>query len=81
MHNMTEFMYKSQKKKKTAAINKINPKLKKELDESVINAIIEDERVYNDFKKTGMTKFLDIALNGYKPPSRQTVAKKLCLKY
>ena len=43
--------------------------------------MIEDSRPFCDFSKPGMVKFLELDLSGYKPPTRQTIAKKLDEKY
>lgn len=40
-----------------------------------------DARPFNDFHKPGITQFLDTFFPGYKPPTRQTIVKKLKLNY
>lgn len=47
----------------------------------MINCVIEDGRPFGDFSKPGMLKFLTLAIPGYHPLTRQTVAKMLSIKY
>jgi hypothetical protein len=76
---MTEYMYKSQlkstqNKNELEEIQQLSKATKRKLDEYALDCIIIDSRPYNDFKKSGMLHFLSIAVPGYDPQHRQTIA-------
>jgi hypothetical protein len=54
---------------------------KRQLDEVAINCIIIDSRPWGDFKRSGMLKFLNIAVPGYTGPSSRTVQRNLSKLY
>jgi len=82
-HGIEKHLYPSQQTRLNKSEKKIayNKDQKEELDKAVINCIIKDSRPFGDFAKKGMQDFLQVALPGYKPPSRTTVAKSLKNKY
>jgi hypothetical protein len=55
----------------------ISNQRKKKLDAAAIQAIIEDCHSFNVFRKSGMQKFLALAVPGYRGPHRRTVVKLL----
>ncbi|CAF2117099.1 unnamed protein product [Rotaria magnacalcarata] len=61
----------------TTAKSTISTSFKSELHNLVVNAIIQDSRSFDDFRRPGMTNFLKKAIPGYVPPHRATVARRL----
>lgn len=79
-HSLEKYLYPSQRialKIDQTTESKIDKKKKSELDKSLIDCVIEDGRCFVDFGKDGMSKFPAVAIPGYKPPCRQTIAKNL----
>jgi len=60
---MKEFLYPSQLKTKTDA-TLVSTKNKQKLDGAIIEATYMDRRSFNDFRKEGMMKFLNLAIPG-----------------
>ena len=56
-------------------------KNKSAVDNAIIDCIIEDGRPFNDFRKAGMRRVLDVLAPGYKAPHRKTVAKQMRIRY
>ena len=54
---------------------------KRKLHEAAIECIIIDSRSWNDFKKPGMQRFLDLAMPAYNGPSTRTVQRHLANLY
>jgi hypothetical protein len=76
VHKMTEYMYKSQRKKYEKVKNDqtetvISKADKRLLNEATFDCIIMDSRPYKNFNKPGMAGFLSIASPGFKDLHRQ----------
>ncbi|CAF1342402.1 unnamed protein product [Rotaria magnacalcarata] len=54
---------------------------KKKLDETAIEAIVQDGLPFNHFQKSGMKNFLPVIKYGYQDPHRRTVRKRLGILY
>ncbi|CAF1550187.1 unnamed protein product, partial [Rotaria sordida] len=75
-HELDEF--KSKEKLVYRSKQKHMPvKLKKKLDRALITTIIEDERSFGDFLKSGFQKFIQLTLPGDKPPHWNFVSTQL----
>ncbi|CAF2036400.1 unnamed protein product [Rotaria magnacalcarata] len=61
----------------TTVKSKISTSFKNELHTLIVNAIIQDSRSFDDFRRPGMTNFLKKAIPDYVPPHRVTVARRL----
>lgn len=82
VHDMKQFFYPSQyRKKPPKVIEQISNQRKKESDEAAIQAIVEDSHSFNLFRKSGMRKFLELAVPGYRGPHHLTVVKRLASTY
>ncbi|CAF3456130.1 unnamed protein product [Rotaria socialis] len=82
-HHLKQFLYPSQlqeyeSKQKQKFISTAH---KQQLDKAVVAAIYIDGRSFDDFRKTGMMKFLNLAIPGYNVPHRKTVRRHLELIY
>jgi len=82
-HEIEKHLYPSQLTRLKKGEKKVvfNKDQKEELDKAIINCIIKDSRPFADFAKKGMLNFLQVALPGFKPPSRTTITKSLKHKY
>ncbi|CAF4374202.1 unnamed protein product, partial [Rotaria sp. Silwood2] len=76
-HKLTEFLYPSQRSKKEPKEYNAFYHRKKDLNTAAIQAIVQDSHAFNIFHKSGIQKFLSLAVPGYRGPTRQTVAKRL----
>ena len=80
IHDDDKYLFPSQKKQfKLDVVEKseMSKKNKSYLDKALIEAIVIDGRAFLDFNKKGMKEFIRIAVPGYKPPHRVTVAKRI----
>ncbi|CAF4085958.1 unnamed protein product [Rotaria magnacalcarata] len=82
IHKLTDFLYPSQRpqEKLPKPVN-LTQQRKKILDEAAIQAIIDDSHSFNIFRKSGMQKFLSLAVPNYRGPNRRTVVKRLKSMY
>ncbi|CAF3380730.1 unnamed protein product [Rotaria socialis] len=71
----------SQVQQREARSNVIKPERKLELDKAALECIIMDGRQFGDFRRAGMSKFLNVICPGYHGPSRKTVRRQLGLSY
>ena len=81
-HNMTEYLYPSQRKsneKKTLQL--VSTERKREIDKALADCVIEDVLPFGTFQKAGMLKVLNLLVPGYIPQTRQTVSKRIAKKY
>ncbi|CAM4835931.1 unnamed protein product [Rotaria magnacalcarata] len=81
VHKMDGVMYTSQVQQREARSNVIKPERKLELDKAALECIIMDGRQFGDFRRAGMSKFLNVICPGYHGPSRKTVRRQLGLSY
>ncbi|CAF2047524.1 unnamed protein product [Rotaria magnacalcarata] len=56
-------------------------KKRKKLDETAIEAIVQDGLPFNHFQKSEMKNFLSVIKYGYQDPHRRTVRKRLGILY
>ena len=56
---MFDVMYTSQLQQRVPKLNPIKPDRKLELDEAAIDCIITDGRPFGDFRRLGMSRFLN----------------------
>ncbi|CAF1564257.1 unnamed protein product, partial [Adineta ricciae] len=63
--------------KKIRSSDKYSHIAKKKLDDAVVAAIVEDGRSFGDFSKSGVKKFIRLALPNYTPPHRNSISKQL----
>ncbi len=61
---MPELMYHSQRQQRTIKSNQITTEKKQELHEAAIGCIIRDGRPFGDFRRLGMSKFLNVICPG-----------------
>ncbi|CAM4823633.1 unnamed protein product [Rotaria magnacalcarata] len=80
-HSMPELMYNSQRQQLIPKPSQIKPEKKRELHEAAIDCIITDGRSFNDFRRPGMDKFLNVIYPGYRGPTRKTVRRHLDKAY
>ncbi|CAF2660280.1 unnamed protein product [Rotaria sp. Silwood2] len=78
---MVDVMYASQFQQRAPKLNPIKPDRKLELDKAALECIIIDGRPFGEFRRLGMSKFLNIICPGYRGPSRKTVRRQLGLSY
>lgn len=64
MHDMPQVMFQSQIKQRDRKRGEVPPDRRRELHKAAIACIIEDGRPFNEFRRKGMTKFLDIIYPG-----------------
>ncbi|CAF3046274.1 unnamed protein product [Rotaria socialis] len=53
----------------------------KYLNESTINAIVQDGLAFDTFRRPGMAKFLYVAIPGYVAPHRKTIRRRIATLY
>lgn len=63
-HKMLEVMYKSQREQHEPKPNAIKPETKQKYDKVAIQCIIADGRPFGDFRRLGMSKFLQVICPG-----------------
>ena len=63
-HHMSELMYNSQRQQLIPKPSYIKPEKKREFHEAAIDCIITDGRSFNDFRRPGMDKFLNVIYPG-----------------
>ncbi|CAF2090095.1 unnamed protein product [Rotaria magnacalcarata] len=80
-HNMPEMLFDSQRNQSTANPKQIKPEKKRELHQAAIDCIITDGRAFGDFRRLGMSKFLNVICPGYRGPGRKTVRRRLGILY
>lgn len=84
IHSKTDVLYPSQLKLWNSNSNEnvvlTRPHVR-ELNSAVAACIVKDGRPFGDFAKSGMVKFLKIAVPGYVAPCRQTVVKMVKTNY
>ncbi len=61
---MSEVMYKSQRQQREPKSNAIKPDTKRKLDDAAVECIITDGRAFGDFRRVGMSKFLNVICPG-----------------
>ncbi len=61
---MYEVMYNSQRQQSAPKLDQIKPEKKRELDKAAVDCIITDARPFGDFRRPGMSKFLNTILPG-----------------
>ncbi|CAF4230596.1 unnamed protein product [Rotaria magnacalcarata] len=82
-HHLKQFLYPSQLQEYESKPKQkfVSTAHKQQLDKAVVAAIYIDGRSFDDFRKTGMMKFLNLAIPGYNVPHRKTVRRHLELIY
>ncbi|CAF4130044.1 unnamed protein product, partial [Rotaria magnacalcarata] len=81
VHKMRDVMYSSQREQRAKTSNQIKPEKKRELHEAALDCIITDGRPFGDFRRLGMSKFLNVICPGYRGPSRKTIRRRLGVAY
>jgi hypothetical protein len=61
---MYQVMYKSQLQQRATKSKEIKSERKRELHEAALECIIMDGRSFGDFRRAGMSKFLDVICPG-----------------
>ena len=61
---MQEMLFESQRLQSTVNLKKIDPEKKRELHEAAIDCIVTDGRPFGDFRRLGMSKFLNVIYPG-----------------
>ncbi|CAM4849384.1 unnamed protein product, partial [Rotaria magnacalcarata] len=82
-HQLSEFLYPSQRLNFQSKSQLLSADLKKALDDALIYSIVKDSRPFGDFRKAGFQHFLQVILPGtnYKGPHRVTIKKRLVNLY
>ena len=80
-HGLTEFLFESQRAGRKLNKSKIEPGLKKKLNEFAIQAVVIDNLPFGVFRKEGMKKFINACHPGYVGPLRKTVRCHLTQLY
>ncbi|CAF3937245.1 unnamed protein product [Rotaria sp. Silwood1] len=74
-------LFESQRNQSATNSKQIKPEKKRELHEAAIDCIITDGRPFGDFRRLGMSKFLNVICPGYRGPGRKTVRRRLGILY
>ena len=61
---MSKLMYHSQQQQQIPKYNQIKPEKKRIFDEAALECIVTDGRAFGDFRRLGMSKFLNVICPG-----------------
>ncbi|CAF2121014.1 unnamed protein product, partial [Rotaria magnacalcarata] len=80
-HHMAEVMFDSQRQQRVKKSHQIPTEKKHVYHTAAFECIVTDGRPFGDFRRAGMSKFLDTICPGYRGPSRKTVRRRLGVAY
>ncbi|CAF1685048.1 unnamed protein product [Rotaria magnacalcarata] len=81
-HKIPNVLFKSQTYDNSKPnLTTISSERRKDLNDSIIDAVVQDGLAFDTFRRPGMAKFLSVAIPGYVAPHRKTIRRRIATLY